>query len=91
MATGQNRDDKYSEVTMKRLRGVRRTRSRVAREGHLKEGTFEGCFKCGVALARARQDGRRKVLVEWEGMKEGSEGYMWGFRQFTQCPWTLRE
>lgn len=69
---------------MKRLRGVRRAWTRVAREGHLEEGTFKGCFKSGAALARARHYGRRKALVQWEG-------FMWGFRQFTQCPWTSRE
>lgn len=83
---GDNEEAKRSE----------KNTDRVAREGHLEEGTSKGCFKSGVALARARQDGRRKVLVEWEGIKEGREGYTWGFRQFTQWPppqppWTLRE
>lgn len=50
----------------------------MVREGHLEEeGTFKGSFKNGVALARAKQDGRRKVPIGWEGMKGGKEGYMW--------------
>lgn len=52
---------------MKSFKGMRRMWARVAREGHLEEGTFKGSFKHGVALARARQGG-------WEGVKEGSSG-----------------
>lgn len=45
------------EVTVKSFKGMRRMWARVAREGHLEEGTFKGSFKHGVALARARQGG----------------------------------